>query len=84
VESALDAARGAPHRGTVGDVGNGAVDVEALQRGRPRGLADCHAHVVAAREQRPYDVRADEAGRAGDQHSSHGARIGCPPCRRSR
>ena len=27
-----------------------------------------HAHVVAALEQRPHEVRADEPGAAGDEH----------------
>ena len=44
-------------------------------------------HVVAAREQRVDDVRADEAGAAGDEHAAHRAatvRISVPVEKASR
>ena len=54
---------------------NSAARVEVVRRGGVRGgmqpVED--PHVVAAREQRVDDVRADEAGAAGDEHVAHRA-----------
>jgi hypothetical protein len=80
VEGALDPARGPAHRPAVGGVGGHALHVQAVEGIRRRAGAHGHPHVVSAREQRAHEVGADEARRTGDQHPSHGARIGCPPC----
>ena len=53
------------------DVGADLLDVEPLELLDARPGADGDAHAVAALDEQARDVRADEAGRAGDQGDAH-------------
>ena len=70
VEDDLGAANGVVHALVAAQLALDDLDVEA---GEVRAVAGRevveHAHLVAALEQRPDEVRADEAGAAGDEHA---------------
>ena len=84
VEDARDAAQRAPDRRAVQDVGADPLDLEAVELLDARAGADGHAHAVAALDEQPRDVRADEAGRAGDEGDGHDRAGYAPTTTRSR
>ena len=70
----LGAAHGVVHALVAAQLALDDLDVEPLEvRAAAGGEVVEHAHVVAALEQRAHEVRADEAGAAGDEHERHQA-----------
>ena len=68
VEHALGSAQRSPHGATVAHVALDPLQVEVRDRRVGRAALDREHHLVAALGQQPRDVRADEAGRTGDEN----------------
>ena len=70
----LGAAHGVVHALVAAQLALDDLDVEPFEvRAVARGEVVEHADVVAALEQGADEVRADEAGAAGDEHARHQA-----------
>ena len=71
MEDAVDALHRPAHRPPVGDVAAGALELEVRQMVEPGSAAQQQPQLVAALRQRADDMRADEAGAAGDEGLAH-------------
>ncbi len=70
----LDPADGVVHALVAPQLALDDLDVEPLEVRAVAGREVVeHAHLVAALEQPAHEVRADEAGAAGDEHAGHQA-----------
>ena len=73
MEDDLDAADGVVDALVAAELALDDLDVEPVEvRARAGREVVEHAHLVAALEQRAHEVRADEAGAAGDERRRHG------------
>ena len=74
VEDLVDTLQRPPHRATVEQVAPHPLDVEVFDRRGVRALPDRHAQVLAAIGERASQMRADEAGGAGQECLGHDPR----------
>src|SRR5581483_11826206 len=74
VDDRLAAPGGSSHRVGIGDVADDERRVHALEVGRVAGVRELveHDDLVPRRDETAHEVRADEAGAAGDEDPRHG------------